>query len=129
MNLLEGKLARAGGKWTVEGEGLSVPVDEERFGRALVEGKKVSFGLRPHDLGPARGATPAGELKVEIVEALGFEAFAHGWVRSAGPTIVVRLDAADARATKSGTTLPLAVAPDKVHLFDAETGLSLDAAR
>jgi sn-glycerol 3-phosphate transport system ATP-binding protein/multiple sugar transport system ATP-binding protein len=126
MNILEGRLARKAGRWVVEGEGLVVGVDEERFGEALVEGRSVSFGLRPHDLGPARSGAPSvGELKVEIVEALGFEAFAHGWVRAAGPTLVVRLDAGDAKSTKVGGSLDLAIAPDRVHLFDPTTGLSL----
>jgi sn-glycerol 3-phosphate transport system ATP-binding protein/multiple sugar transport system ATP-binding protein len=126
MNVLSGKLSKKSGRWTVEGDGLSVPLDEERFGASLVEGKSVSFGLRPHDLGPARnGAASVGELKVDVVEALGFEAFAHGWVRSAGPTIVVRLDAVEARNARPGSALPLAIEAEKVHLFDAVTGIAL----
>jgi sn-glycerol 3-phosphate transport system ATP-binding protein/multiple sugar transport system ATP-binding protein len=128
MNLLEGALARRDGAWVVEGEGLVVPVDEARFDKALEEGRKVSFGLRPHDLGVARGGAPSiGELRVDIVEALGFEAFAHGWVRSSGPTLIVRLDGDDARTTRTGSTIRLAVPKDRVHLFDPKTGLSLDA--
>src|SRR4029450_13561076 len=63
MNLLRGKLARASGQWLAEGEGVRGPVSAERFGDALQEGRSVDFGVRPHDLTPARaGQVAAGEL-------------------------------------------------------------------
>jgi ABC-type sugar transport system ATPase subunit len=84
--------------------------------------------VRPHDLGLAhadRNDPTIAELKVEIVEALGSEAFAHGWLRQAGPTFITRLDAADARGVKSGSTIPLTVSPRAIHLFDAKTDRAL----
>ena len=90
MNLVEGKLVSRGagsaGDWVAEGGGLVVPVDEARFQTNLVAGRPVTIGVRPHDFAPAReGAPQAGKLNVEIVEALGFEAFAHGWFTASGP--------------------------------------------
>jgi sn-glycerol 3-phosphate transport system ATP-binding protein/multiple sugar transport system ATP-binding protein len=126
MNLLEAKLARGSGALVAEGGGMRARVDEERFGAALAEGKKVTLGVRPHDLVPAKGASIA-ELKVEIVEALGFEAFAHGWLTASGPRVVARLEADDARRVRPGDTLPLAADPCKVHLFDPDSGRALDA--
>ena len=127
MNLVDGALAAEGGSFVAEGGGVRVRVDDERFGAALRDGRKVAIGVRPHDLVPAKdGAKPACSLNVENVEALGFEAFAHGWVRASGPRFVARLDAAEARRVRAGDTLPLAVDPCKVHLFDPETGRSLD---
>jgi hypothetical protein len=64
---------------------------------------------------------------VEIVEALGFEAFAHGWLKAAGPRVIARLEGADAKRVVSGEVLPLAVSPGHVHLFDPTTGRALDA--
>jgi multiple sugar transport system ATP-binding protein len=69
----------------------------------------------------------AATLKVELVEALGFEAFAYGWLRASGPRIVARLEAADAKRVKGGGELPLTVEPARVHLFDPTTGAALDA--
>jgi sn-glycerol 3-phosphate transport system ATP-binding protein/multiple sugar transport system ATP-binding protein len=127
MNLVEGKLAREGGEWIAEGGGLSAQVDEARFKANLVEGKPVTIGVRPHDFTPARdGARVATKLNVEIVEALGFEAFAHGWIRASGALVVARLEAQDAKTVQMGDALPLAVAPGHVHLFDPSTGRSLD---
>jgi sn-glycerol 3-phosphate transport system ATP-binding protein/multiple sugar transport system ATP-binding protein len=128
MNLVEGKLARERGEWVVEGGGVTAAVDEERFGGALVEGRAVVLGVRPHDWEPAAdGARVAARLHVEIVEALGFEAFAHGWLKAAGPRVIARLEGAGAKRVGGGDVLPLAVSPAHVHLFDPGTGRALDA--
>ena len=130
MNLLEGKLGRRAGDWVAEGGGLVAPVDEARFRTDLVEGRPVTIGVRPHDFEPARdGASAAAKLNVEIVEALGFEAFAHGWVTASGPRVIARLEAQDAKRVQVGEALPLVVAPSHVHLFDPTTGRALDCAR
>jgi ABC-type sugar transport system ATPase subunit len=128
MNIVEGKLARSGGEWVAEGGGVTASVDAARFRGSLVEGRSVAIGIRPHDFELARGeARAAAKLNVEIVEALGFEAFAHGWLRASGPRIVVRLEAQDARRVRPGDVLPLLAAPPRVHLFDTTTGRALDA--
>ena len=129
MNLVEGKLARSGesGEWVADGGGLQVPLDEGRFRANLVEGRPVTIGVRPHDFTLARdGATSVARLNVEIVEALGFEAFAHGWLSASGPRIVARLEADDARRVQPGEALWLVVAPSRVHLFDPTTGRALN---
>ncbi len=79
--------------------------------RTLVElGRAVEVGVRPHDFAVcAPPEAAAATLKVELVEALGFEAFAYGWLRASGPRIVARLEAADARRVKAGEdSVPLA---------------------
>ncbi|HEY1692180.1 MAG TPA: sn-glycerol-3-phosphate ABC transporter ATP-binding protein UgpC [Polyangiaceae bacterium] len=127
MNLVDGVLAREAGRWIAEGGGVKAAVDEERFGDALVEGRTVNVGVRPHDFTACAPEQAAATLNVELVEALGFEAFAYGWLRASGPRVVARLDASDAKTVKAGQALPLSVAPDKVHLFDKATGRALDA--
>jgi len=128
MNLVDAKLTRSEGRWIASGPDLRLAVDETRFGAELVLGRAVKVGVRPHDLSRATDEKSAsGELKVEVVEALGFEAFAYGWIRQAGPRIVVRLDGEDARRVRAGSTLPLTAEPSRVHLFDTATGRALDA--
>ncbi len=136
MNLLTGTLMKEkDGSFFADGGGIHARVDEERFTKtnpsALEHGRNVTIGVRPHDMFLAKGDTPKiAELKVEIVEALGSEAFAHGWLRSSGPTVIARLDAADARDVKPGSVIPLGAAPSSIHLFDAMTDRALfDASR
>jgi multiple sugar transport system ATP-binding protein len=128
MNLVEGKVVRDRGATFAEGGGVRAHVDDDRFGASLEEGRDVTIGIRPHDLVLAKSGAPTiAELKVELVEALGFEAFAHGWLRASGPSVIARLDAGDARTVKTGTTIPLAAAKETIHLFDPKTGLALSA--
>jgi sn-glycerol 3-phosphate transport system ATP-binding protein/multiple sugar transport system ATP-binding protein len=127
MNLLDGALVREVDRVFAVGGGVRAAVDEERFDASALEpGRKVVIGIRPHDLVLARdGAPKVAELKVELVEALGFEAFAHGWLEAAGPTIVARLEANETRSVRPTSLIALAAAPARVHLFDPETGVSL----
>ncbi len=128
MAMLEGVLVREDGRFVAEGGGVRAIVDDERHQGALEEGRRVTIGIRPHDLGLAKNGAPAvAELKVELVEALGSEGFAHGWLRASGPSVIARLDADDARSVRPGNVIPVAVAPSRVHLFDEATGLALGA--
>ena len=126
MNLLDARLVRKGaGAWLAEGADLAVPLEAERFGGALIDGREVTVGVRPHDLlVHQQGMNEIGEIVVEVVEALGFESYVHGWARQAGPSIVMRLDPS-ASSVRVGERLKLASAPDKLHLFDRATGASL----
>jgi ABC-type sugar transport system ATPase subunit len=124
MNLLPAKVALEGGVLVAKGPDVTVPVDPTRFGSALAPGRDVTVGVRPHDL-VVRSETPICEIVVDVVEALGFETYVHGWARQAGPTIVVRLDEERARGVRAGERLPLGIDPSKVHLFDASSALAL----
>ncbi len=126
INFLDATLRADGESIVAEGSGLVAPVDATRFGDALVPGCKVTVGIRPHDFSviPTSGGE-AATLHVEIVETLGFEAFAHGWLTASGPRVVVRLEARHAAHAKASGSLHLAVEAAHVHLFDAETGVSL----
>lgn len=125
MNFVEAVLAREGGSWWVDGGGVRAIVDDERFGDSLEEGRSVTVGVRPHDFVVCEDKSAAATLKVELVEALGFEAFAHGWLRASGPRIIARIEAGDAKRVRSGDLLPLRVEPARVHLFDPHTGRAL----
>jgi sn-glycerol 3-phosphate transport system ATP-binding protein/multiple sugar transport system ATP-binding protein len=126
MNLVEATISEKSGVFLAEGGGIRAPLDAHRFGTGLRAGKAVTVGIRPHDLAPATSGAIA-ELKVEIVEALGFEAFAHGWLRASGPRVVARLDADQARRVRPGDAVPVSVDPCKIHLFDPDSGRALDA--
>jgi sn-glycerol 3-phosphate transport system ATP-binding protein/multiple sugar transport system ATP-binding protein len=135
VNFLDAVIKERDGVLVADGSGLVVPVDEARFGRSLAIGKKVTVGIRPHDFAIANASANAndrsrapevGTFRVEIVEALGFEAFAHGWLTSSGPRVIVRLESREVEDAKAKGELPLTVDPARVHLFDEATGLSLD---
>ncbi|CAN5806192.1 sn-glycerol-3-phosphate ABC transporter ATP-binding protein UgpC [soil metagenome] len=124
MNLSEGKLVSDGGTLFAETPDFRVAVEDARFGASLSEGRAVTVGVRPHDFSVSdEGA--AAKLVVEVVEALGFEAFAHGWIRQAGPRFVVRLGPESLARLRPGEKWSLTVPKEKAHLFDPKTGLTL----
>ena len=83
---------------------------------------KVTVGIRPEHLEPVSRDAATLELTVDLVEALGADSLVHGQLTgdAQGPTLTVRLDGA--RAIAAGETLSLAVAPERVHFFDVESG-------
>jgi ABC-type sugar transport system ATPase subunit len=130
MNFMDAVITEKEGARFAEGSGIIVAVDEDRFGHALAVGTNVTVGVRPHDFIPdgvaaSSSSTVAATLRVEIVEALGFEAFAHGWITEGGPQIVMRLEANQLKEVKVAGNVHVTVDKTRVHLFDAATGISL----
>ncbi|MDI1476848.1 sn-glycerol-3-phosphate ABC transporter ATP-binding protein UgpC [Polyangium sp. y55x31] len=121
MNFVEGALERAGSAWVFRANGLVVPVDEATFAGGLEPGRKVTLGVRPHEVALAEGGGETTKLVVTVVEALGPETYAHGEI--AGAPFIARVEAR--RSIKKGETLPIVFR--SIHLFDAATGTSLRA--
>jgi ABC-type sugar transport system ATPase subunit len=131
MNLLRGT-ATAG---RVTAGGLDVVRPGVRDGELVV-------GFRPEALVPAEDGLPSIELEVDVVEPLGDEIVVHGAVdgrparsgaeddearlladRDARAPVTVRLD--PSRRPRTGERIRLSVEPERVYLFDAETGAAL----
>ena len=122
MNFLEARLTQRDGRWVAalgrEGD-VAVAIEPEAFEGELHAGRRVTLGVRPHDVELASGEGAA--LEVSIVEALGVESFAYGTL--AGAHFIARLEPT-ARVSKGETVRILF---RNVHLFDADTGASLRA--
>jgi sn-glycerol 3-phosphate transport system ATP-binding protein/multiple sugar transport system ATP-binding protein len=117
MNFLEGEMGE-GGEVAIGAEvrlTLDAGAYDEHRGAVVV-------GLRPHDLVPGEpGAPTTLPMDVELTEELGGETYAYGAV--AGQRLVARLE--PVHRVRAGETLPLRVAPERVHLFDPKSGRAL----
>ena len=110
----------------LEAHGLRVPIPPRlRDSVGTSSGRKLIAGFRPDhiELGEAQPnvATLAGVA--DVVEYLGAQELLH--ISAAEKDIVAIVDAGF--AVKPGDNLNLWIPLDKVHLFDAESGLSLTA--
>ncbi len=118
MNLVSAELAGA----ELRAPGLAVGADLDRV-RAR---GKVVVGIRPHHLSvgapDGAGATLRGHVRDR--ELHGGEAFVH--VEAECGTLLVRTEAHAAPA--KGASVGVTVDPGHLHLFDASTGLRLEAA-
>ena len=83
---------------------------------------KVTVGIRPEHLEPVARDAATLELTIDLVEALGADSLVHGQLtgHGQGPVITVRVDGA--MRIMAGETLPLALAPERVHFFEVGNG-------
>ena len=83
---------------------------------------KVTVGIRPEHLEPVARDAATLELTIDLVEALGADSLVHGQLtgHGQGPAITVRVDGA--MRIMAGETLPLALAPERVHFFEVGNG-------
>jgi len=120
MNLVEGRLSE--GRFEAAGFGLATrgwPVST-----GAPNGRRVVLGVRPEDL--QRSQTPPDSAasiaaRVELVELLGGEALVH--VRAGNTELTARMPSP---VPTTDSEIRLAVPPDKVHLFDADSGARLE---
>lgn len=123
MNMVDAKLKNEGGRLFAVGGGLRCAVPSARFDAAS-DGLEVCLGIRPHDLGRTGDAVAA--MRVEVIEALGSEAFVHGKVDGADTRLVARIEPEEAKKLRAGTTISVGVDPARIHLFDRASGVTLD---
>ena len=87
------------------------------------DGRELTLGIRPEHLNLSLPAPKNLPVLVELVEALGNETYLS--VRLGDTPLQVRI--APDRAVRIGEQLMLAIATEKIHLFDPETGNAIVA--
>ncbi len=115
MNLLPAQISDVGTDILVAGARLGLPVDH-----GIPAGRPVTLGLRPEHLS-ADAAGPL-TLSVDLVEALGADTLIYGDI-APGMQLTARLPGATPVAL--GERVPLTIAPENLHLFDATSGQRL----
>src|SRR5581483_6122128 len=114
MNFLPGRIAE-GKRVVLEGAG-SLPAAV-----SLPAGSEVTVGLRPEHLAPANQADASLAGRVEVVEALGADTLLH--LDVGGRNVIARLP--HGAMPTVGSTLHVRANPDRVYLFDAQSGARL----
>jgi len=118
MNLLDGRI---GGGGTVESGPIRLTPDMAPAG---VAGSEIVLGIRPEHIKPAMSDADADAVAiVELVELLGADTIIHGRLGEAGPVLLIRLDGI--ANLPIGSTLPLSLPRDRLHLFGRGTGRRL----
>jgi multiple sugar transport system ATP-binding protein len=88
-------------------------------------GKRVTFGLRPEDVGSPTAESVAGaprlQATVDVIEPMGSETYLY--LNTGRNNFIARVDSH--RACRIGDRLDLAVVLDKGHVFDPETTLAV----
>jgi ABC-type sugar transport system ATPase subunit len=123
MNLLEARLAHEGGRAVLRGKGFESAAPAWLPGVSRGPEQALMVGIRPQALRP--GDAPAAmELVVDVVEYLGTESQVVGHLQvpdGQRMSVVLPGDATDLLHK----TVRLTVDADALHVFDADSGLSL----
>jgi ABC-type sugar transport system ATPase subunit len=115
MNFLNGVVE--GTKAIASGFSLKLPSSG-----ALSAGQKLQLGIRPQDLVLSDEKNSNLFGRVSLVELLGSEKLVEVTLES-GRQLTLQVSAD--HSTKIGETVHLQLRPDKIHVFDQDTGLSL----
>ncbi|MFD0916757.1 ABC transporter ATP-binding protein [Pseudahrensia aquimaris] len=113
MNIVDATVT--GGKVLLE-NGVTLP------GKVKHEGP-VKLGIRPEHL----EINPRGKIALDVVftEPLGANTLLHGRLAGSTTALTANLNGIH-RDTEQGKTLKLSVAPENIHLFDAQTSQRLN---
>jgi multiple sugar transport system ATP-binding protein len=125
MNFVDVTLEGTGADSKLVGVGeFSLPLPS-RLGDsvAALKGRKIIAGFRPEHLELNEAGSDAAKFpgRADVVEYLGNEELIH--VTAANQDIVAIIDSS--HRVKPGDALTLALPMSKLHLFDAESGISL----
>ena len=94
------------------------------------QGRSLHLGIRPEHLSVSLPAPKNLAVRVERVEALGAETYLSAHLCQPGtfppnaPLLQVRIE--PDRPVRVGDELWLSLSPDKIHLFNPDTGLAID---
>jgi multiple sugar transport system ATP-binding protein len=130
MNQIDADLVCDDDKIELVFNGISIRLPDRFRTDALLErnGKKVILGIRPEALISADRKKhepdwPAFEAVVDIVEKLGSEAYLTVTAGS-GLNLTVRAGT-DAELPAAGSRIAVAFDPDRIHLFDHDSGRAI----
>ena len=124
MNRLHGTLRQADGWKLVTAHGdivLGEPVQARAW--QPWRDREVVLGIRPEDLQPQDAAAAALSAQLEVIEPVGNEIFLN--LRHGDQALVSRV--APRALPEPGSTLALGLAAERLHLFDAASGVRIGA--
>jgi multiple sugar transport system ATP-binding protein len=127
MNLLRGTVASDGDGVVLRVGEVDVPLDGRAAAIARDRGRGTDLvvGVRPEHLEAGRRGTPGLRLQavVDVVEFLGDDELVHA--TAAGMDLVAVVEAGG--SLRPGVPMELTAADRNVHVFDATTGVRLEA--
>lgn len=124
MNLIEGKLKSSKQSWSFVSEttNFELPVsrDAQRIASdELVEGRKLTLGVRPEDAQFSNEGRGEFQANVEMVESLGDSTLVHVKM---GKSSRFAVKLRDRVVPTVGDQVAMRFDPERIHWFDAETG-------
>jgi multiple sugar transport system ATP-binding protein len=130
MNLIRGRLRATGDKVNfVEINGGAVEIDlSDRVGIKAFAGREVILGFRPEDIDLVTETNSSPGLRfqclVDIIEHMGAES--NAYLQTGAHTLILRTETSIGNEA-IGHRMQFEINPAKIHLFDPETTMRIDA--
>ena len=129
MNFMDATVKKDGDAYSVDVSGTVLPLPKEKTADGKLDayvGKQVKIGIRPEDMKDddeflAKHPNTRMEAEVEVSELMGAEIYLYMTFK--GQNMMARV--APTSKARRGDKVTLAVDPHKIHIFDAETELTV----
>jgi multiple sugar transport system ATP-binding protein len=115
MNFLDAEIADG----HLRGAGFAFPLPA--WASHLARGHAVILGVRPEDFSPGTPASDAPTAPVTLVEPMGSSTIVYSQLGER----LIAIETGKDTPLRVGHAVSLAIDPNRLHLFDPETGLSL----
>jgi multiple sugar transport system ATP-binding protein len=120
MNFVDGRLERDGDGVAFASNDRRLPLERYEFATRPTGGRNVTLGVRPEHIA-ANGVGPWQGFKAEIVEPMGADNLV--WCSDGQVSLQVRLPGD--RTILPGTPLAFELDPERLSIFDKDTGARL----
>jgi multiple sugar transport system ATP-binding protein len=90
-----------------------------------LDGQTLMLGIRPEHLTISPAATKNLQVTVDLVEALGHETYLTVHLAGEDPPLTLQARVEPDWLVTPGESIWLAIAPEKIHLFDSRTGTAI----
>lgn len=125
MNFFDARASAENGQMLLRGDGFAWPAPKWLTAMPLRPDQALTLGLRPQSLHPHADSTSAPlSLLIDVVEYLGTESQVVGHMDTAAGPRVSAMVSGNAQA-QLHQKMGLHFDSDELHVFDAESGLSL----
>ena len=131
MNMFDAKLVEQSGKYSVELDGVTIVLSEEKqaaLAKNNVKSQDITLGIRPEHITLAEAGKDAITGKVDVSEMMGSAIHLH--VNACGRDTIIIVQTMDLKGGEDlsiGSEISFTFGGNAVHVFNKETGENLEA--
>lgn len=131
MNMFDAKLTEQSGKYSVELDGVTIALSEEKqaaLAKNNVKSQDITLGIRPEHITLTEAGKDSITGKVDVSEMMGSAIHLH--VNACGRDTIIIVQTMDLKGGEDlsiGSEIAFSFGGNAVHVFNKETGENLEA--
>lgn len=130
MNMFDARLIEQSGKYSVELDGVTIRLSEEKqaaLAKKNVKSQDITLGIRPEHITLAEAGSDTIEGTIDVSEMMGSAIHLH--VNACGRDTIIIVQTMDLKGGEDlsiGSKIAFTFGGNTVHVFDKETGENLE---